>query len=51
MNIVTFIGSSVYYGSIVVGILIALKVLVFTVRVMMWVINKAKRHAKKKHKR
>lgn len=51
MNIVTFIGTSVYYGSIVVGILVALKVLVFMVHVVMWVINKVKRHARRKHKR
>lgn len=51
MNIVTFTGTSVYYGSIVVGVLVALKVLVFMVHVVMLVINKAKRHARKKHKR
>ena len=51
MNIVTFIGSSVYYVSIVVGILVALKVLVSMVHVVMWIINKAKRYTRKKHKR
>ena len=51
MNIITFIGASVYYGSIVVGILVALRVLVFMVHVVIWVINKAKRHTRKKHKR